>query len=217
MLSTEIDLAFEGKVIRIFDQDGDPWFVLADVCRPLGLRQPASVARRLDDDEKGVLLTHTLGGPQQVTIISEAGLYKIVGRSDAAVTAGTEAHRFLRWLTHEVLPSIRKFGAYPPPPLADLIENDRFDGRESTVADRFREERLLWEERHGKVFADAAPVFTRRIVDAIERGEGRIKTVDRLSVLIHAEIDVLYILTGRRAFSSQERRIIYRTRQHLLG
>jgi hypothetical protein len=86
----------------------------------------------------------------------------------------------------------------------------------STMAHRFREERLLWEERHGRAFAGSVPVFTRNVVNAIERGVGRIKTTERLEVLTLAEMDVLYILTGRRSLSTQERRIIDRTRQSLL-
>jgi phage antirepressor YoqD-like protein len=65
------------------------------------------VADRLDEDEKGVSLTDTLGGPQELTVISESGLYKVVLRSDKP-----NAKSFIRWVTHEVLPEIRKFGGY---------------------------------------------------------------------------------------------------------
>lgn len=93
--------------VRTVLQDGEPWWVLTDVCRVLGLTTPARVAERLDEDEKGVSLTHTPGGPQNMTIISESGLYSVILRSDKP-----EAKPFRRWVTHEVLPAIRKSGSY---------------------------------------------------------------------------------------------------------
>ena len=91
--------------IRTTTIDGEPWFVAADVCRALEIDRTA--ARRLDDDEKGVRSIHTPGGPQDVTIVNEPGLYTLVLGSRKP-----EAKAFKRWITHEVLPSIRKTGAY---------------------------------------------------------------------------------------------------------
>ncbi|MDE6454859.1 MAG: hypothetical protein K2L38_02860 [Dysosmobacter sp.] len=93
--------------IRTVMIDGEPWFVLSDVCRVLGLSTPAKVAERLDEDEKGVSLIHTPGGPQEMTIISESGLYAVILRSDKP-----EAKTFRKWVTAEVLPTIRKKGGY---------------------------------------------------------------------------------------------------------
>lgn len=91
--------------IRTTTIDGEPWFVASDVCRALEIDRTA--ARRLDDDEKGVRSIHTPGGPQDVTIVNEPGLYTLVLGSRKP-----EAKAFKRWITHEVLPSIRKTGAY---------------------------------------------------------------------------------------------------------
>ena len=93
--------------VRTLEINGEPWFVLADVCRALGLSTPSRVAERLEDDEKGVSLTHTLGGAQNLTIINESGLYSVILRSDKP-----QAKPFRKWVTSEVLPSIRKTGAY---------------------------------------------------------------------------------------------------------
>ena len=93
--------------VRVIDRGSEPWFVLADVCRVLEIANPRNVAARLDDDEKGVHQVDTLGGPQNVTIISEPGLYAVVQRSDKPA-----ARRFDRWVRHEVLPAIRKTGRY---------------------------------------------------------------------------------------------------------
>jgi anti-repressor protein len=93
--------------VRTIQRDGEPWFVLRDVCNVLGLGTPARVAERLDADEKGVSLIHTLGGDQEMTIINESGLYNVILRSDKP-----EAKPFRKWVTAEVLPTIRKHGAY---------------------------------------------------------------------------------------------------------
>lgn len=97
------------NAIRVIDLEGEPWWVLADVCRVLELTTPARVAERLEDDEKGMSLIHTPGGPQNMTVINEPGLYSVILRSDKP-----QARDFKRWVTHEVLPAIRKTGQYAP-------------------------------------------------------------------------------------------------------
>lgn len=95
----------------ITKSNGEKWFVLKDVCDILGLGTPARVAERLDDDEKGMSQIHTLGGNQEMTVISESGLYNVILRSDKP-----EAKPFRKWVTAEVLPSIRKTGSYSVKP-----------------------------------------------------------------------------------------------------
>lgn len=102
-----VPFQFEGKPIRVAEQDGEMWLVAADVCRVLELDNVAMAVRVLDPDEKGVNTVDTPGGSQQMTIISEPGVYKLLGRSRKP-----EARRFDRWVRHEVLPSIRKHGGY---------------------------------------------------------------------------------------------------------
>lgn len=103
---------FEGMDVRIQDRDGGYWFVLKDVCQALGINNSSMAASRLDDDEKGVSLTDTLGGEQKSTIINESGLYTLVLRSKDAVKEGTAAWRFRKWVTNEVLPTLRRTGNY---------------------------------------------------------------------------------------------------------
>lgn len=93
--------------IRTLQNDGEIWWMLADVCKVLEIKNPRNVAARLDDDEKGVRLVDTLGGAQNITVINEPGLYSVILRSDKP-----EAKQFKRWVTHDVLPSIRKNGSY---------------------------------------------------------------------------------------------------------
>ena len=91
--------------IRVTDQNGEPWFVAADVCRALDVDKTQT--RRLDDDEKGMCSIHTPGGQQEVSIISEPGLYVL-----ALGSRKPEAKAFKRWVTHEVITSIRRTGGY---------------------------------------------------------------------------------------------------------
>lgn len=100
---------FEGRQVRVVtDEHGEPWFVAADVLNTLTLDRKA--LERLDDDEKGVSSVHTPGGLQEMTTVNEPGLFGLVLGSRKS-----EAKRFKRWVTHEVLPAIRKTGSYAVP------------------------------------------------------------------------------------------------------
>lgn len=98
---------YENSEIRTVEKDGEPWWVLADVCKVLEISNSRNVSSRLETDEKGVTLVDTLGGTQQMTVINESGLYAVILRSDKP-----QAKPFRKWVTNEVLPSIRKHGAY---------------------------------------------------------------------------------------------------------
>ena len=110
---------YEEMPVRVVDKDGSPWWVLSDVCRVLEIANSRNVAARLDDDEKGVYLMDTLGGSQNMTIINESGLYKVILRSDKP-----EAKKFTRWVTHEVLPAIRKTGSYSTKSKGDMEQGE---------------------------------------------------------------------------------------------
>lgn len=93
--------------IRTMTIEGEPWFVAADVCRALEIGNPSMAVERLDDDEKGISTIDTLGGKQRMTIINEPGLYSLVLSSRKP-----EAKAFKRWITHDIIPTIRKTGGY---------------------------------------------------------------------------------------------------------
>lgn len=135
--------------IRALSVDGEPWFVAKDVCVALAIKNSRDALARLDDDEKGVALTDTPGGEQRVQTVNEAGLYTLVLSSRKP-----EAHAFKRWVTHEVLPSIRRTGGYmvardetPEQTMARalLIARDTMD----------RQRREIDELRPKALFADA--------------------------------------------------------------
>lgn len=99
--------SYEGNNVRTVQCDGEPWWVLRDVCDVLEITNSRDAAARLDDDEKGVDIIDTLGGKQAVTVISESRLYNVI-----LLSRNPEAKKFKRWLTHEVLPSIQKHDVY---------------------------------------------------------------------------------------------------------
>lgn len=103
---------FGDSEIRVINKCGEPWFVAKDVCDALNLTNSRKALTALDDDEKGVTLSYTLGGEQNLSIVSESGMYTLVLRCRDAVNKGSVPHKFRKWVTAEVLPSIRKTGSY---------------------------------------------------------------------------------------------------------
>ena len=96
---------FKNSPVRtLMGENGDPWFVAKDVCEILEISNPSDALKRLDDDERA---RFNLGRQGETNVVNEAGLYVLVLGSRKA-----EAHEFKRWVTHEVLPTIRKHGAY---------------------------------------------------------------------------------------------------------
>lgn len=133
----------EGMVTDYFDgtdpvrriwRDGDPWWVAIDVCRVLDHGNVTKAILRLDDDEKGLITIQTPGGFQELNVISESGLYSLI-----LTSRKPEAKRFKRWVTHEVLPSIRKTGSYS------------VDSRVEKFRRKFGMTKLEAEQRHRQV------------------------------------------------------------------
>lgn len=133
---SEMDITpflFEGEsLVRVIARQDTPWFVAADVCKVLGVKNPADAVKGLDEDEKGIATSDTLGGRQSVVIVSESGLYALIFRSRKPA-----AIRFRKWVTQEVLPAIRKTGSYRAatdvlPPVGDEIGDKAMDLRTVT-------------------------------------------------------------------------------------
>lgn len=108
-MTTELEVfSNEQYSIRtVAGEDGETRFVAADIARALEYRDAADAIRLLEDDEKGTQTVRTLGGEQEMSVITEAGLYRLL-----AVGRKEKTKAFQRWLFHEVLPSIRKTGQY---------------------------------------------------------------------------------------------------------
>lgn len=123
---------FNKSTIRItVDDAGITWFLAKDVCDVLTIANVSDAVDRLDADEKGIANSDTRGGTQQMSIISESGLYSLAMRSSKP-----EAKAFKKWVTSEVLPSIRKTGSYGKLPtdfINDLIVSNKVSGLEEQV------------------------------------------------------------------------------------
>ncbi len=154
-------IRFEGIEVRIVKINNDPWFVAKDVCDALELTNSRVALLALDEDEKNtVSLTYGIKGNPKRGVISESGFYKLIARSRKATTKGTFAHRFTNWVFRDVIPSIRKTGAYGVPfsALNDFTKRQQQyqitsskHGRDlqsckQKKADLQREERELWKK-----------------------------------------------------------------------
>ncbi|MEH7651994.1 BRO family protein [Bacillus safensis] len=101
---------YQDQEIRTILKDGQPWFVAKDLCEVLEIKNNRDALSRLDEDEKGVVLTDTLGGSQELAAVNEPGLYTLILSSRKP-----EAKQFKRWITHDVIPTIRQTGQYGGP------------------------------------------------------------------------------------------------------
>lgn len=136
MLQGLTRLSYKGNVVRTVEQDGTIWWVLVDVCKVLGIVRGARTVERLDEDEvRQAYLTDTTGRKQQMYIINESGLYSVLLRSDKP-----EAKPFKRWVTHEVLPSIRRTGQYKAPSVPAKPKNHVCDVPDNTEAQKIMQE-----------------------------------------------------------------------------
>ena len=149
---------FKGTALRaLTDNEEEPWFIAKDVCNVLELNNVGQALTRLDDDEKSSITLNdgTPGSPNK-SIVSESGLYALV-----LASRKPEAREFKRWVTHEVLPSIRRHGVYATDAVIDDILNDpdfgiRLLGELKSERERRREAETVIEAQKPKVlFADA--------------------------------------------------------------
>lgn len=111
--------SYKKRELRTTEIGGEIWFVAKDVCDILEIINPSDAVKDFDEDEKGIANIYTPGGKQNMTIISEPGVYALVMKSRKP-----EAKQFSRWVRHEVLPSIRKTGSYSLRPNANISPSD---------------------------------------------------------------------------------------------
>lgn len=152
---------FGDSEIRVINKCGEPWFVAKDVCDALTLTNSRKALTALDDDEKGVTLSYTHGGEQNLSIVSESGMYTLVLRCRDAVNKGSVPHKFRKWVTAEVLPSIRKHGEY-------------VKGKKTTVEERtpLRDAVNLLVGKKGLRYDDAYNMVHQRFnIDSIDELE----------------------------------------------
>ena len=165
-MSNEIQrFEFKGAALRtLTDENGEPWFVAKDVCDVLELSNVGQALARLDDDEKSSITLNdgTPGNPNKA-IVSESGLYALV-----LASRKPEAHEFKRWVTHEVLPQIRKTGGYIP--TTDVDDDMTILAKAVMIGQRTMEEqkrRIAEQSEHIKVLEPKA-----RFADAVAASDG---------------------------------------------
>lgn len=140
--------------IRTVEINGEPWFIAKDITQSLGFGNPRqAISSHVDEEDKGVTIMDTLGGPQEMTIINESGMYSLILGSRIE-----SAKRFKHWITSEVIPSIRKTGSYNlPQTYADALRelaNKAEEAERLALVNRKLEEQNL-RMRPKEIFADA--------------------------------------------------------------
>jgi prophage antirepressor-like protein len=160
MSTALITFHFKDVSLNAVEIGGEPWFVLVDVCRVLEIANSRNATARLDEDEKGVHNVDTLGGAQDVTIISESGLYRLV-----LTSRKPQAKPFQKWVTTEVIPSIRKTGQYS----AERVSPEQ---QELRMKDHFKLQR--------KYIA---------VLDELEHYRRSAETWDKATALVEAGVD----------------------------
>lgn len=206
--------------LRVVERKVQPWFVAKDVCDILEMGNPRSSLALLDEDEKGVHSMDTPGGKQKMTIISEPGLYSLILRSRKP-----EAKAFKRWVTHEVIPSIRKVGGYliakpddtPEAILARavLVAQDTIRRIEAERDEAIRTKAEIGSRREATAMATASAAVRKAAALENELGRGRdYKSVKGIPWFldIFDDTPAAYSVAGRK-LSDMSRRMDYEIRE----
>ncbi len=158
------EFKFEESLVRVVMKDGEPWFVAKDLCEILDHSNHRMAVSALDDDEKGVSIADTLGGPQETVTVNESGLYSLIFTSRKP-----EARRFRKWVTSTVLPEIRKTGSYQGPDGGYIgLKGDEVD------YERWLLERALIDAQIIAIEMQRVGVhFLQQMTDDPEKGEAR--------------------------------------------
>lgn len=162
---------YQDQQVRTVVKDGEPWFVAKDVCDVLGITDARKSVNLLDEDERNsVPVTDSLGRNQETFIINEPGLYSLILRSRKP-----EAKQFKRWITHEVIPTIRKTGSYqmeqPKTPLEvlqgtinQLVEHDKrmnqLEGQVNNISNIVSMNNVGWREKVNVILKRIAKNWT---------------------------------------------------------
>jgi anti-repressor protein len=186
---------YDSKDVRIVQKDGEPWWVAKDVCDVFGETNRNRAMQGLADDEKGYTQMNTPGGVQNFAIVNEAGLYSLLfamqpqkarGVSDEYIAERINQLRaFRRWVTHEVLPAIRKHGVYMTPENIEkvLLNPDTI----IKIATQLKEERAAKERLQTEV-AEMKPKAL--FADAVSASDGTILIGELAKILKGNGIDI---------------------------
>ncbi|WP_046655263.1 phage antirepressor [Paenibacillus larvae] len=160
---------FTGKDVRVVMKEGQPWWIAKDVCSVLEINNTSQALTRLDEDEKGLINNDTLGGIQEMAAVTESGLYSLI-----LTSRKPEAKQFKRWVTHEVLPAIRKTGMYAAD---ELLDNPELLIQAVT---KLKEEREARQQLEAQVKSDKPKVL---FADAVSASQTSILIGDLAKIL----------------------------------
>ena len=181
MNELQIFKSHEFGEIRTTIQNGEPWFVAADVCKALVIKNNRDAINRLDNDEKNtVALTDGNRGNPNTTIVNEAGLYSLVLGSRKP-----EAKAFKRWITHEVLPTIRRTGGYVNS--AEAFIGHYLPHADESTRTMFRAQLKAIEELNAKIEADKPKVL---FSDAVSSSDTTILVGEMAKILKQNGVDI---------------------------
>ncbi|MEM9966064.1 MAG: BRO family protein [Asticcacaulis sp.] len=235
-----IALNFSDTPVRAIERDGEPWLVLSDICAVLEIKNPRDAASRLEDYQKLSLsreeMTRFLtvgnadgqksapspfpdtgakearGGPQSMTVVNESGVYSLISRSRIA-----KARAFNRWLTTEVLPSIRKYGFYDPSRMGAAAAYDQESaywdaGHSKSQQERFLEEIHRFQNDNNTSFTRVFEgIYPKAALKAVALGVTQpihaFTKNRRWLYLLSAGFDLPYILWGKRTLTAAERQM----------
>lgn len=185
----------EFGAVRAVTLEGEPWFVAADVCRALGLGNSSDVIKRLDEDERTLVSIEGASNGLPVNAVNEPGLYALILGSRKP-----EAKAFKRWITHEVIPSIRKTGGYIAG--QETMDDDQLLANALMVAQRkIAERNKQLKAANTKIQADAPKVL---FAETVEKAEGDILVRQLAKLMVQRGYDTgekrLYDLLRRDGF-----------------
>lgn len=171
----------EFGAVRAVTLEGEPWFVAADVCRALGLGNSSDVIKRLDEDERTLVSIEGASNGLPVNAVNEPGLYALILGSRKP-----EAKAFKRWITHEVIPEIRKTGGYIAG--QEMMDDDQLLASALMVAQRkIAERNKQLEAANEKIKADAPKVL---FAETVEKAETCISIGTLAKILNQAGLDI---------------------------
>lgn len=161
--------------VRVVMRDGEPWFVAKDVCECLDLGNPSQAIARLEDDERWLISNEALRSNGETAVVSEPGLYSLVLGSRKP-----EAKAFKRWVTHEVLPSIRKTGGYGIRTVDDMINDPDTAIRLLTQLKILRLQNDQLEMERDEAIRTKAMIGSRREATAMNTASQKSKECEKL-------------------------------------
>ena len=213
-----VPLHFENADVRMVMRDGEPWWVLLDLCTVLGIKNHRDKANSLWTWQKDYVgISDAIGRVRKTIVVNEAGAYALILDSNKP-----DVERFAKWLFTDVLPSIRKHGCYPPPPQIELVPPPPAPRQDRTREPATATERLFaeFERVFGtgdwrKLVPILSHIVSKSRLIALKRGDGLLSALKHGNAwlpLVCAGIDLRYVFGNSWTFDPHERDHIDRLR-----